>query len=552
MGLIVDPISPNEPRPLIFTSRGEVVHEPPMPGEPAWEQREYARKVAAVTSLAGFIRYMWPVLQPGRALIWGWHLDIVCWSLEQLSYGNIEGNELVICIPPRHLKSITVAEAFPAWLWLYAPWVQTLGVSAAEKIAVRDTKAMRRLVQHPRYQELASFAREFLGPFHSGDSWTIASDQNQKMRFENTAGGYRIGLAAGAQITGDGADLFIVDDPIDAKAATEGGHEVIMANMAKVIERWGGVWHSRLNDPKRSIRVVIMQRLHEADLAGWLLSTGTPGVVLPTEYNPAHPNVCEFDWREEEGELLFPERLGDAEIKRMRRPGGWSKEAYAAQHDQLPSPSGGGFFTEDSWRFISNPAPEIAAHARKRGRLIASYDCANKEGKRNSFSVCHVMAKFFLSPKVYVLDEYRGKWELPGLVKTFDRVEEEWRPHVHVIEDAQNGTALLQLKSKSARCHSVSPQLFGGKTTRAGYTQRRLEDGTLEIPPPGSRPWVRGLIKEHANFPSGRYKDRVDSIAQGCLYFDVIEQRAGGSASKGLQWIADLGRAGFRLPEGKW
>jgi len=483
---------------------------------------------------------MWPIIQPGRALVWGPHLDVVCWALEQLAFGNIEGNELVINIPPRHLKSVTVSQAFPAWLWLYAPWVQTIGLAGAETIAVRDTKNMRRIIQSPRYRELKDFAMKFLGEYHSGQTWELASDQNQKMRFENDAGGHRIGLAAGAQITGDGADLFIVDDPIDAKKATEGGHESIMATMATMIERWGGVWDSRKNDPKRSIRVVIMQRLHEADLSGWLLANGWPSVVLPTEYNPDHPFRCELDWRTVPGELLFDERLGKKQVSRMKAPGGWSKEAYAAQHDQLPSPKGGGFFPKALWKHYTEGTRRLGQDLRRRGKIIASYDCANKEGVNNAYSVAHIMGKFMLTPTIYMLDESRGKWELPGLVKFFDRIDRDWSPHMHVIEDAANGTALLQLKSRTHRCESISPQLHGGKIVRAGYSKRRLVDGTLLLPPKGSFPWVEGIIREHALFPSGKTKDRVDATSQGCLYFDVVDQVAGRSATDGLAWIGKI------------
>ena len=535
-GLIRDPLSPDGPRPFAFTPSGEVHFEKDNPGDPQWEEQEEMRKIAAVTSLSGFIRYVWPILNPGRGLVWGPHLDVVCYALEQLLFGNIEGNELVINIPPRSLKSVSVSQCMPAWAWLYAPWIQTLGVASGEKIAVRDTKAMRRLVSHPKYTGLVEFAREYLGPYGYESVWKITEDQNQKMRFETTAGGHRVGLAAGAAITGEGADIFIVDDPIDAKKAIEGGREVIMGAMVETIERYGGVWHSRLNDPKRSVRVTIMQRLHEADLSGWLLEQGVANIVLPTEYNPDHPHRCDLDWRKERGELLIPERLGKNEIATIRRT--WAPEHYAAQHDQLPTPMGGGMFPSDRWRYYTEHPRVVWHRMRKGGKVIASYDIANKVGERNAYSVIYILAKANLTRTVYVLAEYRGQWEYPALEHMIQQVQEEWQPAVHVIEDAANGTSLIQSKKHRYKIEPVSPAAWGGKETRACYTQSHHADGTLEIPE--REPWAAGLVQEHATFPRGNYADRVDALAQGCLYFDVIDVQSG-SATNGLEWLRVIG-----------
>jgi len=543
MSLIVDPLSPMAPRPFCATPAGLVDYERDIPGDEGWEEREHMRKIAAVTSLAGFIRYVWPILNPGRALIWGQHLDVVCYALEQLAFGNIEGNELVINIPPRSLKSVTVSQCFPAWIWLYAPWVQTLGVASGEKIAVRDTKAMRRLVSHPKYDTLKDFAVQYLGTHSYGSTWEITQDQNQKMRFENTAGGHRVGLAAGAAITGEGADLFIVDDPIDAKKAIEGGRESIMATMAETIERYGGVWHSRLNDPKRSIRVTIMQRLHEADLSGWLLEQGVASIVLPTEYNPNHPYLCDLDWRKEKGELLIPDRLGAEEIRNIKRM--WAPEHYAAQHDQLPTPMGGGQFPSDRWRFYIEHPRLIWNRVRRGGKVIATYDVANKVGERNAYSVVYVLAKDPLTRTIYVLAEYRGQWEYPALAKMMDHVHAEWSPSVHVIEDAANGTTLIQSKRRQYKIEAILPQQWGGKESRANYTQMRQTDGTIELPE--RETWTQELIQEHTSFPRGNYADRVDALAQGCLYYDVIDAPAS-STTNGLSWLKQIGTKSFNLP----
>jgi predicted phage terminase large subunit-like protein len=542
LSLIRDPLSPDRPRPFAFTPSGPVHYDKDLPGDSEWEEQEQMRMIAAVTTLSGFIRYVWPILNPGRELLWDKHLDVVCYALEQLLFGNIEGNELVINIPPRSLKSVSVSQCMPAWAWLYAPWIQTLGVASGEKIAVRDTKAMRRLVSHPKYVRLAAFANEYLGTFGYGTNWEITADQNQKMRFETTAGGHRVGLAAGAAITGEGADIFIVDDPIDAKKAIEGGREAIMSTMAETIERYGGVWHSRLNDPKRSVRVTIMQRLHEADLSGWLLDQGVANIVLPTEYNPDHPHKCDLDWRTERGELLIPSRIGPAEVATLKRT--WAAEHYAAQHDQLPTPMGGGMFPSDRWRHYTEHPRVVWHRMRKSGKVIASYDIANKVGERNAYSVIYVLAKANLTRTIYVLAEYRGQWEYPALERMIEQVDSDWSPSTHVIEDAANGTTLIQAKGRRFKITPVQPAAWGGKETRANYTQSHQSDGSIELPE--REAWVPELIREHATFPRGNYADRVDALSQGCLFLDVIDNQLSHPTS-GLDWLKTVGSRAYNF-----
>lgn len=547
MGLIVDVLSPDAPRDLEFSFTGVVEYEPDRPGDPEWEEREHARLVAACTTLAGFLKYVWPAINPGRSFIWGRHLDIVCYALEQLAYGRIENNELVICIPPRHLKSITVSVAFTGWLWLRAPWVQTLGIASAEKVAVRDTAATRTLVKSERYQRLLAFAKKFFGPSGYEGDWEVVKHQDQKMKFENTAGGVRAGLAAGAKITGEGADLLIVDDPLDAKEATEGSPDAIAAFMEVVKDRYGGTWDSRLNDPDKSIKVVIMQRLHEADLAGVLLDRGVVSVVLPTEFNPDHPHICMWDWRTERGELLFPERLSIRKIKQMRGcpeegiPATWTAEAYAAQHDQLPNPAGGGLFPTDLWRRFVGAPLKIWNDCKKSGGLtMASYDCANTQGERAANSSIGLLCRPPGMKSLKVIHAVVGQYELPGLVAEFDRIDREFAPRVHVIEFAGNGIGLYQMKRHTHNVYPIKPKEFGSKEDRAQFTKTYLIAQNLELPEDHFASWAPRLIHEHAMFPNGRFADQVDMLSQACIYAETIEPVSGRGASSLTEAVKEL------------
>ncbi len=539
-GILTDPLSPDgAPREFAFTPRGPV----DLKGTP--ENLE-ARKIAAVTSLAGFIRYMWPELVPGKGLVWGPHVDVVCYGLECLAFGTVPNNELVINIPPRHLKSVTVAQAFPAWLWLHNPSLQILTISTGDRIITQNNRAIRRVVESDRYRDLVAFARSFLRSHTDIPEWRLADDQNEKRRFENTVGGICQGLPAGADVIGIGADLIIIDDPIDSKDVKNKSPDAIATELWKIIDNYGGTWDSRLNDPDRSCRVTIMQRLAVLDLAGFLLDGvedgsgkkrggGVEGIVLPTEFDPDHPHVCALDWRTKPGELLFPERLGPKKLAQIKAT--WDATEYAAQHAQRPVPKGGLLFPLDGWTTYTEHPRDIAKLARESGGLVfSSWDVANKAGTRNAYTVGVVFAYLPPTPdypagRLFVLHVERAQVEYMGLDALYLLTRRSWKTVFDLVEDAANGVSLLQNYGPKPGHNlvAVSPYEFGGKEVRANHTLKRLgrvdqhgvrRDVSLFIPEDAA--WAGDFKTEHAHFPRGTYADQVDATSQGVLYMDVI------------------------------
>lgn len=516
-GRLVDPVLPRNR--LEWLPTGIVHYGPDRPTEAEWVADDAMRQVFAIHSLASFVDYMWPVLHPGRPFKRGWHIDAVCFGLEQLAYGRVEGHELLINIPPRMLKSIIVNVCFPAWVWLHSPWAQIMGVSGSDNVAKRDNRRMRTLILSGRYQRLIETAVELLnshgrGP---GEVWSLTKDQNQKQRFENSHGGQRYALAAGAKITGEGMHLQLVDDMTDAKAATEGTPEQITSRLAQDVERYDAVLSTRMNDPGRNPRVVIMQRLHEADLSGAMLARGVPHIVLPMEYNENHPYRFPLDPRTKPGELLLASHYPPDVVAKMKREeGGLGVYGYAAQAQQLPAPMMGGMFDRECWSAYLEPPTQKAREIKMQGgQVYLSFDCAAKKGRTNAFSVALVVGH--LKRELYILGMYRKRVELPGLEAMHDQALEEWPGLIDevLIEDASNGTALLQTRGGTA----YHPQAHGGKVTRAGHSKAFQQSGRILVPQ--GRAWVRVIVREHSLFPNGTYKDTVDALAQVALHVRV-------------------------------
>jgi predicted phage terminase large subunit-like protein len=309
------------------------------------------RQQMAERSLSDFIRLGWPHIDPAKYLS-NWHIDAICEHLEAVSRGEIRN--LIINVPPRHMKSLSVSVAWPAWTWLQkptaplmGPHVKFLASSYASSLSIRDNVKCRRLMLSPWYQAM------------KGDKFQFVDDQNTKTRFENDQFGYRIATSVDGATTGEGGDVIIVDDPLSAGDASSDNAR------ATVLSWWDEVMTTRLNDPKTGAYVIIMQRLHEKDLVGHLLAREPDNwsvLCLPARYEHNHPNVWPRDPRSTDGELLWPDRMGEQEVSKLETALG--SFGAAGQLQQRPAPRSGGLF-EKRWFEIVDAAPTSKVKVRK-------------------------------------------------------------------------------------------------------------------------------------------------------------------------------------------
>src|SRR5215212_609547 len=146
--------------------------------------------------LADFVKFTWDVVEPGRPLAWGWHLDAMCEHLEAVTAGQI--TNLLITIPPGCTKSRTVGVFWPAWTWLRWPEARWLFFSNADDLATRESLACRRLIEGDWFR--AAYP----------DAPRITTDQNTKTWYENDRAGHRQSMSILASVTGKKGDLICV------------------------------------------------------------------------------------------------------------------------------------------------------------------------------------------------------------------------------------------------------------------------------------------------------------------------------------------------------
>lgn len=465
--------------------------------------------------LRDYIRQAWPIVEPKRRYLHNWHIDAIADHLTAVT--NNEIHWLIINVPPRHMKSLSVCVFWPTWEWTFAPWTRWLFASYGLGLSVRDSLKCRRLIQSNWYQE------------QWGKSFKLTSDQNQKIRFENDKTGYRIATSVDGMGTGEGGDRIVVDDPVKASDA----YSEPIRTAAN--DWWDGSMSTRGNDPETASWVVIAQRLHEQDLPGHLLEEMEAGgeryelLILPAEYVPK-VYVTAIGWqdpRTEPGELLWKDRFSAEEIAKLKRKLG-ARDA-GAQLQQDPSPAEGDIFKRFWWRFwkpagIDLPPVRVQLEDGSTHECvlvdlpeffdeqIQSWDMTFNDVKTSAFVVGQVWAR--LLADLFLMDQHREKMDVTKTIKAVERMSVAWpQAHTKLVENKANGPAVVQmLRHKLAGLVEVNPE--GGKISRANAAAPFVESGNVYLPHPHIAPWVGDFIEEHAKFPNSDYADQVDTETQ--------------------------------------
>jgi hypothetical protein len=206
------------------------------------------------TSFGAFTYEAFEALNPGQRLIPNWHIDAICYHVQQMVIGEA-GKRLNLNLPPRSLKSFIVSVALPAWLLGRNPSTRIMCASYSDELSTKFSRDCRALLETPLYKRV--FPGTKLNPKKASEG-----------EFETTRRGSRLATSVGGTLTGRGGEVLIVDDPIKANDAES---EVVRK---AAIEWFRNTALSRLDDPAKSLVFIAMQRLHVDDLAGILIEQG--------------------------------------------------------------------------------------------------------------------------------------------------------------------------------------------------------------------------------------------------------------------------------------
>jgi predicted phage terminase large subunit-like protein len=486
----------------------------------------------------------WERIDPSP-FVGGWHLEAIAEHLEAV-IAHVTGgdgiNRLIVNVPPRTGKSTSVSVAWPVWAWILHPEIRWLFTSYAERLAVRDARKSRTLITDQWYRD------------RWGERYSLLGDQNEKSRYENDKGGYRLSSSFGGSSTGEGGDIIVADDPHKADDA-----QTSDIKREDVLEEWDTTFSTRLNDSKTGAFVIIMQRLHEKDLTGHVLAknAGYVHLCLPMEYSRSHPFIWPDDPRIEDGELLQPERFGPAQVKALKED--LQARASAGQLQQLPAPEDGITFhradlerywlprksvpctTCDSAGRVGADLSIICPRCHGVGDLgywpevderALSWDMAFKNTAHSSFVVGAVWGR--KGAKKYLLDLVRARMDFTETLEAFKAQVQKWPDaHLRLVEEKANGAAVISaLKKEIPGIVPVNPDKDGGKEARANAVSPQFQAHDVMIPHPSIAPWVGEWVEEHIKFPNGENNDQVDTTTQILLRWGVRVSTVGVSEQK--------------------
>ena len=461
------------------------------------EQRERGRSKRQTrddlmrASFVFFLEWAFSVLDPGRDFSVNWHVDALAYEVHQAVSAE-DGYQLLVTLPPRSLKSMTFSVAFVAWALGQNPRLRFMCVSYGEELAAKLARDCRKLMLHPSYKSAFPGTRLERG---------VQND------FETTQGGGRFSESLSGGLTGRGADYIIIDDPIKPSDARS---EVMRDNVDRLYRE---TLTPRLNSKDRGVFIVVMQRLHEEDLAGRLLATGgwthlNLPAIAPCDMRVPRLHKEPYLWRAGTALDETRESLGVLERQRLRM----NDASFSAQYLQAPLPDKGQLVRRE-WLIDYQQAPD----RQDSDKVLQSWDCANGDGDDANYSVCVTM--LVRGGISHVLDVCRVRLLFPDLRKLAYDMAQRYRPDIILIEDAASGRQLLQELAQTPPAGQplvLARTAEGDKKDRLGRASVRIQAGAFLLP--ASAPWRAEFMRELLGFPMTRHDDQVDALSQALLY----------------------------------
>lgn len=443
-------------------------------------------RALCAASLADFVKQAWHVLEPGQPYIHGWHVDAICEHLEAVTRGDI--SRLLINVPPGTMKSTLVSVFWPAWEWgpVGLPHMRFIGASHEQGLAIRDARKMRRLIMSDWYQARWPLA--------------LAGDQNEKLYYENAKTGFRQACAV-KSMTGRRGDRVAWDDPHSVEASLS---PVERETALRVFQE---TLPTRLNNPDSSAIVIVMQRLHEADVSGFILAGdyGYEHLCLPMEYEPDRHCVTSIgfeDPRKEDGELLFPERFPREVVERDKKIMG--PMAVAGQFQQRPAPRGGGFFTPGEIEIVDALPAGL--------RFVRGWDLAATVKKHSDFTATARLAVKDGVVWIAHADHFKGgPDEVERTILQYAQTDAS--TFISLPQDpGQAGVAQMQALSRKlhGKRFEFTPE-SGDKATRASPIAAQVNVGNVRML---KGDWNEVLLAEMRMFPAGAHDDLVDALSR--------------------------------------
>jgi predicted phage terminase large subunit-like protein len=393
----------------------------------------------------------------------------------------MENQYIALNMPPRHSKSMTITETLPSYYLGKFPLHRVIEISYGQDFAKKFGKKNK--------EKIDQFGDELFNIQLSTSSSAV-----DDFYLSNEVGGM-ISRGALSGVTGQGADLMIIDDPI--KTREEANSEVYRN---KLWDEWVDSFSTRLHPG--AIVILILTRWHEDDLQGRLLN--------PEYGEPLPWNVINLPLEAEENDLLgrtpgtplWPERYGHKFIEdRKKYP-----SSFNALYQGRPTAAEGNILKKHWWKYYDK-LPQLA-------RILISVDATFKDGEDSDYVVIQSWGK--VGADIYLLDQIREKMDFPETLRAIESMKNRYNRATIIVEDKANGSAIVSmLRRKISGVIPINPQ--GGKVARVNAVSDHIESGHVYLPSNVS--WLTTFLDEASAFPNGKNDDQVDAMSQALNRF---------------------------------
>jgi len=425
---------------------------------------------AARESILSYSVFQWGAYTPAR------HHRLISGHLEKVESGVID--RLMIFMPPRHGKTMLASEYFPAWFMGRNPDKEVIAITYSQERANDIGRKVRNQMIDSLHPKIFS-------------DCAISPDSTSMHRFNTVQGGSYFGVGIGGPITGRGAHLLLIDDPVKNREEAESEKK------RRSIKDWYvSTAYPRLM-PGGAI-ILIQTRWHEDDLAGWLLNDHSHEnwTILNL------PAIAESNdsIQRETGQALWPEFYPLKRLEEIKQTIG--SRDWSALYQQRPAPQEGSIIKHE-WFMRYRTEPRF-------DRIVISLDTAYKAKEINDPSVCTVWGE--TDKGFYLLYVWRDRVEYPTLKSHVLSLTEQWKSDTVLIEDKASGQSLIQDLLNHTRLPIIPVTPQGDKVIRTNAVSSLFEARRVYLPESAS--WLIDYETELITFPNAAHDDQVDSTTQ--------------------------------------
>ena len=445
------------------------------------------------------------------------HHELIATKLEAVERGDIK--RLMIFMPPRHGKSELASRRFPAWFVGRNPERNIIAASYNSELASDFGRDVRNIVGSPEYKRI----------FEVG----LSQDSSAADRWHTTKGGMYAAAGIGTAVTGRGAHVMLIDDPLKDR------EEADSETRREKVYRWytstaytrleselvdddlddDDIWRSFKTDivtgaakPFEGAIVLIQTRWHEDDLAGRLLEDEKNGGDAW--------DIVELPALNDAGEALWPQKYGAPRLHAIRKAVG--ERDWSALYQQRPAPESGDYFKREWFRYYTT----LPRHLRMYG--ASDYAVTAKGG---DYTV-HLVAGVDPDDNLYITDVWRSQAESHIWVDAFIDLVAKHKPLKWGEEQGQIIKSLgpfidKRMRERKVYCHREQMASVADKPTRCRSFQARCSMGKVYFP--HDAPWAAELQSELLMFPTGKHDDQVDAIG---MIGRMLDTMVGGKAPR--------------------